>query len=170
MARLSKVALALDRDGEVAQHDEKLGVLPPDFALDKTLTQLNALREVDADKSVVVTSIATRTKAKNIPGDWAGPATKLMAEQVYPALDRQIAQVKEMRAKATHDAGVWKLPKGDSYYADSLIAYTTSTMQPAEIHGLGLKVVADYTARIDHDMNKLGLKGGSVGKRPAPDV
>ncbi|HEY2069952.1 MAG TPA: DUF885 family protein [Rhizomicrobium sp.] len=165
IARLSKVALALDRDGEVAAHDEKLGVLPPDFALDKTLIQLNALRTVDADKSVVVTSIATRTKAKNIPGDWAGSATKLMTEQVYPALDRQIAQVKEMRSKATHDAGVWKLPKGDSYYADSLIAYTTSTMHPVEIHKLGLKVVADYTARIDRDMNKLGLKGGSVGKR-----
>ncbi|HXM00550.1 MAG TPA: DUF885 family protein [Rhizomicrobium sp.] len=165
IARLSEVGLALDRDIEVSRHDAGLGVMPPDFALDKALDQLNAIRKTAPDQSVMVTSIARRTKEKNIAGDYAGPALKIVNEQVYPALDRTIAWVKELRAKTTHDAGVWKLPKGDQYYADSLISWTTSTMSPEEIHKTGLAVVADYQARIDADMKKLGLTKGTVGER-----
>ena len=29
--------------------------------------------------------------------------------------------MKSLQPKATHDAGVWKLPKGQEYYRDSLI-------------------------------------------------
>jgi uncharacterized protein (DUF885 family) len=165
IARLDLVGLALDRDSEVARHDVTLGVIPPDFALDKTLTQLNALRATPVDTSVMVTSIARRAKEKNVPGDYAARASKIVTDKVYPALDRQIALVREMRAKATHDAGVWKLPQGDTYYADSLTFWTTSDMSPSQIHQTGLDVVHDYAARIDAVMNENGLKGGSVGER-----
>jgi len=165
IARLDKVALALDRDSEVARHDVALGVIPPDFALDKTLTQLNTLRATPVDKSVMVTSIARRAKEKNVPGDYAAKAAGIVSGKIYPALDRQIALVHEMRAKSTHDAGVWKLPKGDAYYADSLIFWTTSDMSPAQIHQKGLDVVADYGARIDTVMKQHGLSGGTVGER-----
>ncbi|MBS0277585.1 MAG: DUF885 family protein, partial [Proteobacteria bacterium] len=52
LQRLDGVGTALDRDSEVARHDVALGVIPPDFALDKALTQMAALRNVDAGKSV----------------------------------------------------------------------------------------------------------------------
>jgi uncharacterized protein (DUF885 family) len=165
MARLDEVALALDRDVEVARHDVALGVIPPDFALDKVLTQLDVMRSTPAEKSVMVESITRRTKEKNIPGDWNAQAIKLVTEKVYPALDRHIAFVKEMRAKATHDAGVWKLPNGIQYYADSVTFWTTSSMSPEEIHKTGLAVVADYTARIDAVMKQNGLTQGTVGER-----
>ncbi|HTT81866.1 MAG TPA: DUF885 family protein [Rhizomicrobium sp.] len=165
LSRLGQVGKMLDNDSEVARHDVALGVVPPDFALDKTLTQLRALRTVEADKSVVVQSLSRRAKEKNIPGDFGAQATKIVAQSVYPALDRQIALVESMRAKATHDAGVWKLPNGDQYYADSVLFWTTSTMSPADIHATGLQVVADYTARIDAQMKSLGLTAGTVGER-----
>jgi uncharacterized protein (DUF885 family) len=165
ISRLDKAGLALDRDSEVTRHDVALGVTPPDFVLDKTLTQLNALRGVDAGKAVVVQSLVARAKAKNIPGDWEARATKIVAESIYPALDRQIALVKDMRSKAVHDAGVWRLPNGLQYYADSVTNWTTTNMSPEEIHKTGLDVVADYTARIDADMKKLGLTQGTVGER-----
>ena len=165
LERLDGVALALDRDNEVARHDVALGVIPPDFALDKALTQMNALRGVDAGKSVMVEALVSKTKAANIPGDWEARATKIVTDKVYPALDRQIALAKDMRSKAVHDAGVWRLPQGDAYYADSVVAATTTNMSPEEIHKTGLEVVADYTARIDADMKKLGLTKGTVGER-----
>ncbi|HEY2444580.1 MAG TPA: DUF885 family protein, partial [Rhizomicrobium sp.] len=121
LSRLEKVSTLLDNDSEVARHDSALGVVPPDFALDKTLTQLKTLREVDADKSVVAQSLARRTKEKNLAGDYGAQAAKIVAQSVYPALDRQIALVKDMRTRATHDAGVWKLPNGGQYYADSVL-------------------------------------------------
>jgi uncharacterized protein (DUF885 family) len=165
IARLDKVALAFDRDSEVARHDMALGVIPPDFALDKTLTQLGRLRATPVDTSVMVTSVARRAKEKNVPGDYAAKAAKIVSGKIYPALDRQIALVREMRAKSTHDAGVWKLPNGDAYYADSLIFWTTSDMSPAQIHQKGLDVVADYGARIDTVMKQHGLSSGTVGER-----
>ncbi|MGH6873022.1 MAG: DUF885 domain-containing protein [Rhizomicrobium sp.] len=165
IARLSECSLALDRDSEVTRHDVALGVLPPDFALDKTITQMSALRKPAAAESVMVTSLAKRAKARNIAGDWAANATRIVSDKIYPALDRQIALVKELRAKATHDAGVWKLPNGAQYYKDCILFWTTSTQAPAEIHQMGLDVVADYTSRIDADMKKLGLTRGTVGQR-----
>ena len=88
-----------------------------------------------------------------------------MSEKVYPALDRQIALVKEMRAKAVHDAGVWRCRRAMQYYADSVDRGDDHEHEPEEIHKTGLEVVADYTARIDADMKKLGLTKGTVGER-----
>src|ERR1700761_4450272 len=165
MSRLEAVSVLLDNDSDAVRHDVGLGVTPPDFALDKALTQLTALRGVDAGKSTMVDAIASKTKAKNIPGDWEARATKVVAEKIYPALDRQIALLKDLRAKAVHDAGVWRLPQGNQYYADSLRQATTTNFTPEEVHKTGLAVVADYTARIDADMKKLGLTKGTVGER-----
>ncbi|HEY3777372.1 MAG TPA: DUF885 family protein [Rhizomicrobium sp.] len=165
LSRLSQVYSLLDNDSEVARHDVARGVIPPDFALDKTLTQLKTLRAVDPGKSVMAQSLGRRANEKNIRGDYGVRAAKIVAQSVYPALDRQIALVQEMRSKANHDAGVWKLPNGGQYYADSVLFWTTSTMSPADIHATGQKVVADYTARIDSEMKKAGLNGGTVGER-----
>jgi len=165
LSRLSQVEELLDNDSQVATHDVALGFIPPDFALGKTLAQLKTLRAVAPEKAAVVQSLARRTKENNIAGDFGAQATKIVNESVYPALDRQIALVESMRRKATHDAGVWKLPKGDQYYADSVLFWTTSNMNPADIHATGMKVVADYTARIDGQMKILGLTEGTVGQR-----
>lgn len=165
LSRLSKVSELLDNDSEVARHDVALGVVPPDFALAKTLTQLKTLRAVSPDNSVMAQSLARRAKDKNIPEAYGARAAKLVSQWVYPALDRQIALIQEMRGEANHDAGVWKLPNGGQYYADSVLFWTTSTMSPGEIHDTGLRVVGDYTTRIDAEMKKLGLNGGTVGQR-----
>ena len=108
----------MDQECEVVRHDMALGTIPPDFALAKTLEQMTKFRATAAEQSVMVTSVAPRPpRRRAIAGDYAGDATKIVVGQVYPALDRQIALVKDMQAHATHDAGVWKLKDGDSYYA-----------------------------------------------------
>src|SRR5262249_7282186 len=128
---------------------------------------LTKMRQPEPSQSGMVGSIDRRTKAKNIAGDWAAQATKIVASQVYPAVDRQIAAFKEMRPRAVHDAGVWRLPKGDQYYVDSLATWATTDKTPAEIHQIGLDVVADHTAKIDTLMKANGLKDGTVGQRLA---
>src|SRR5205823_2650542 len=102
---------------------------------------------------------------KAIPGDWGAMAAKVVADDVYPALDRQIALLKEMRARSTHDGGVWKLPNGEQYYADCVQFWTTTTMPPAEIRRTGLEVLAQLSAGCDAQMKKLGMTQGSVGER-----
>ncbi len=119
LSRLEGFAAALDQDTEVARHDTGLGVIPPDFALSGALAQLNDLRSTAPEKSVLATSVGSRAKEKNIPGDYNADAAKIVAEKIYPALDRQIAFLRQLQPRASHDAGVWKLPDGDPYYAGS---------------------------------------------------
>jgi uncharacterized protein (DUF885 family) len=165
LSRLEQFALRLDEEADVARHDVALGVVPPDFALVKTLIQMNALRGQPAESATMTESVARRTKEKNIPGDYAGPAAKILTDKVYPALDRQIALITGMQKKATHDAGVWKLPDGEAYYSDSVLTWTTSAMSPADIHKTGLDIIKDHSAQIDALMRKQGMTQGTVGER-----
>jgi uncharacterized protein (DUF885 family) len=163
--RLNGWATMLDQEREVAEHDVAQGITPPDFVLSRALEQMEKLRGVEAGKSPMVDSVSRRAKEKNISGDYAGTATRLLSQRVYPALDRQIAFLKSLQPKAVHDAGVWRLPDGDAYYAASLEASTTSSLKPEEVHQLGLDVVKDHTAKIDEIMKANGLTKGTVGER-----
>ena len=87
----------MDQEIEMVRHDMALGVIPPDFALAKTLLQMNQLRAPAPEKSTLTDSLARRAEDKHLAGDYAGMAAKLVKDKVYPALDRQIALVKEMQ-------------------------------------------------------------------------
>jgi len=112
-----------------------------------------------------VGSIARRTGEKKIAGDWQARAERIVNARVFPALDRQIAQVKAMRAVANSDGGVWRLKDGEAYYADALAAATTTSMTPDEVHRVGLAQVAELTGRLDTILKVDGMSKGSVGER-----
>jgi uncharacterized protein (DUF885 family) len=165
LARLDGFGGMLDQESEVVRHDAGLGVIPPDFAIASALKQMKALRAYAPDKSVLTHSLVRRTGDKHIDGDWGTKAAALVSGKVYPALDRQIALMEDLAKKATHDAGVWKLPDGDAFYAMALESQTTTKMSPAEVHKLGLDVVAECTAASDTIMQAGGLTKGTVGER-----
>jgi uncharacterized protein (DUF885 family) len=165
IARLAGFATLLGQEVEVARHDLAMGVTPPDFALAKALIQMRALRAPPPEESSLTASVVRRTKEKKIPGDYAQQASRVVKDQIYPALERQIAIVTEMQKRATHDAGVWRLPEGEAYYAASLVNWATTSKKPVEIHQLGLELVKDHTARIDTLLRKLGMTQGTVGER-----
>lgn len=165
LARLDGFSRVLHEEIEVARRDAAQGVIPPDFIIDKTLIQLKTMVANGADKSPLVESIARRTKEKGIDGDYAGMAAKIYEEMVRPALARQQALMEEWRPKAVHDAGCWRLPKGDEYYAVSLKNYTTSNISPEEIHQTGLDLCKSLGAEADKLMKKAGYTKGTVGER-----
>ncbi len=165
MARMEAFGRVLDQEVEVGRRDASLGVIPADFTIDKALVQFKAMLGVAPDAAPLVTSVARRTKEKGIEGDYAGEAAKLYAEKVRPALERQAALLTEWRAKAVHDAGVWRLPKGEEYYRTALESYTTSRITPAEVHQTGLDMVASLGAQADKLMRKAGYTSGTVGER-----
>ena len=166
LARLDAFAKVLDDNTERMKHDAALGVAPPDFVLDLALAQM-AVTRAPADKNLLVTSIARRTAAKNIAGDWAGRATAIYDDKVAPALDRQIAETRRLRKTATHDAGVWRLPQGDAFYAAALKSTTTTSLKPDEVHKLGLDQSVEIAARLDAELKKQGMSQGAIGQRVA---
>ena len=139
------------------------GVIAPDFILDKTLAQIRIARGGKISDWMVVASLAKR--AGQIKGDFGARAERIAADSIAPALDRQMAELEAHRARAQHDAGVWKLPEGDAYYAWALQAATTTRMTPAEIHDRGREELAALQSEMDTILKGEGLSRGTVGER-----
>ncbi len=169
LARIGGFARLMDQELAVFQHDASLGVVPPDFIIDKTLAQMDALLSAAPETSVIVTSITRRATAANLPAQAAYPARALSGYKamVLPALQRQADALRAARTHAVHDAGVARLPKGADFYRLGLKSYTTSSMPPAEIHKTGLDLVTSLSADLDTALQKQGMKDGSVGQRLA---
>lgn len=167
LARLAAFPAALDASTAQQREDAGRGVFAPDYLLDTTLKQLRALRDQPAAQTQLVQSLARRTSDKGIAGSWQQTAEKIVQEQVFPALDRQIGLVTDLRARAVHDAGVWRLPDGEAYYQGAIEASTTTKLTADEVHRIGLEQVAALEAELDVILRGEGLTRGTAGERLA---
>jgi len=165
MARLEQVGAALDQESDQVKDAAGRGVVLPDFMLATALKQGQELRAQDAAATRLVGSLVERAKAKGIEGDWQARAAAIVAEKVFPALERQIAVLKSLQPQATHDAGVWKFPDGADYYRWGLKYNTTTNRTPAEIHETGLDQGAQIDAQMDVILKSQGYTQGTVGER-----
>jgi uncharacterized protein (DUF885 family) len=163
LARLEAYAGQLDGETGRLKAAAAQNVIAPDFLLDKTLAQIKIARGGKIPDWSLVQSLARRTK--NMSGDYAAKATKIATDKIAPALDRQIAELESHRKRATGDAGVWKLPRGDEYYAWALRAATTTQMTPEQIHTMGQEELRVLQSEMDGILKKQGLTQGTVGER-----
>jgi uncharacterized protein (DUF885 family) len=163
LARLESFAVQLDGETGRLNAATAAGAIPPAFLLDKAMMQMRQSLDGARKGGGLVESIERRTKA--IPGDWASRARAIAAQQIAPALARQLAVLREQRRWATMDAGMWARPNGEAYYRWALKASTTTTMTPDEIHQLGIDTLARLHGEMDVILKKLGLTQGTVGKR-----
>ena len=165
LARVSAFARQLNEETAHIRADAGRGVVPPDFIAATTLGQLQGFRATPAGQQRLVTSLASRAQKAGIAGDWTARCTKLVESEVYPALDRQIAAFSAATARASHTAGLQRLPHGDAFYAWALRLGTTTTQSPAEVHKIGLEQNRAIQDRIDGLLKKQGLTQGTVGER-----
>jgi uncharacterized protein (DUF885 family) len=167
LARLSNFAQVLKDETDRARGDGEAGVIPPDFIIEKGLQKMRTLRSTAVEHTTLVASLARRTEAKGIAGDWAARAAALVSGPIWSALDQQIGLLRRWRPAARGEAGVWRLPKGDEYYSFAAHYQTTSEMIPDDIHRLGLELVGELSGAADRLFRQEGLTHGSVGERMA---
>jgi uncharacterized protein (DUF885 family) len=167
LSRLRQFAAVLDNDTAEQRAQAARGYLAPAWSIDLTLGQMRKLRDVAPDKSTMAESIVKRTAGKNIAGDWGRRATDIVAKNVYPALDRQIAAMEKLKPTTKPGDGAWRLPNGDTIYAEALRQATTTNFSPDEVHRMGLSQVAEISAQIDAILKSQGYTQGSVGERLA---
>jgi uncharacterized protein (DUF885 family) len=165
LSRLHDFVRAMDEDLARQKADVAMGAIPAQFICDLAIGQMKALRGQPAANTEMVTTLDKKAGAANVPGDWGARATKIVEAEVFPALDRQIAAMQAVRARAQPNAAAWSLPNGEAYYADCVKASTTTNYTPAEVHKLGLDQVADLSARLDVILKKQGLTQGTVSAR-----
>ena len=167
IARLNAIPRSMDQELERMRHDAGVGVVPPDFVIDKTLIQMKAFLDTPTDRATLVASLVRRAKAAGLTADYGSRASDIYTRQIVPALTRQADYFKSARAKAVHTAGVARLPKGGDYYALSLKSYTTSSMSPSQIHQTGLQLVGELSSGIDTLLRAQNFTAGTVGERLA---
>ena len=165
LSRLNAFPGALDGETERLKAAGAKGLIAPAFLIDKAVTQMEASLADAREGGGLVESLAKRTREQNIAGNWGPRAETITRGAVVPALERQLAEMKAQRARATMDAGMWARPGGDEWYAWGLRASTTTRMTPDEIHAMGRDELAELHGRMDPILKKLGYTQGSVGDR-----
>ena len=165
LARLHGLAGQINAESDRVRADAGKGVIAPDFILSNALGQMGGLLATNAAKSQFVRSVADRVKAKGIAGDYGGMATKIVETQIYPAVQKQRDLLASLATKAGHDAGVWRLPDGETYYAWLLKQGTNTELSAEQIHRTGLEQNRAIAARMDGILQANGITQGSVGER-----
>ena len=165
LARLEAFPAVLDGETERLRIDRGKGVVAPDFLIDKAIRALALSHQGPPEGWQIVSALARRGAA--IPGDHAGQAARIAAERIGPALDRQAAELARHRARADSRPSVFKLPKGEAYYAWALRAGTTTRMTPDEVHSMGREQLRDLEGQMEPILARLGYTQGEVGVRLA---
>jgi uncharacterized protein (DUF885 family) len=163
LARLQSYARQLDGELGRMQAARGLGLGPPAFLIDKALEQLSLSAKNAHQGGSLVQSLERRTK--KIPGNWAERARTIAAQEVAPALERQIRELQAERGSATNDAGIWARPRGEEFYRWALEASTTTKMSPDEVHEMGRSELQRLHGQMDPLLKQIGYSQGTVGKR-----
>lgn len=161
VARVSELPKILAAETDRLKFNRGMGLVPPDFLLDKTIAQMEAaIRGAEE-------SYAGPLEASEFGGnDVALRAVKtIIAQGIQPTLAAQLEEIKAQRAIANSHAGMWAQPRGDEYYAWAVSASTTTALTPDEIHEQGLEELAELHGQMDVILKELGYTQGSVGAR-----
>jgi uncharacterized protein (DUF885 family) len=163
LARLQSYAKQLDGELGRMQADRGAGLVPPAFLIDKALGQMSLSAKNARAGGTLVDSIARR--GKDIAGNWAERAQAITAQEIAPALERQLRELQAQREVATIDAGIWARPHGEDFYRWALKASTTTNMSPDEVHEMGQSELQRLHAQMDAILKEIGYAQGTVGER-----
>lgn len=167
LSRLNSYAGALDEANGKMEYDRTLGVVPPDFVIDRTMANLTASVAVPAAANTLVTRLRQKLDEAAIEraAEYVEQATTLVEEQVYPATRRLIEALAGLRPLAGHEAGVGRLPNGEAFYRAMITHMTDTTLSAGEIHAVGLVEVDRIHAEMDELLRTIGHTEGTVGAR-----
>lgn len=164
LGRLNEVSAVLDGETDRIAEARSMGVVPPDFLLDKTIAQMEAnIADVANNGGAYVSPLL---ESELPAATTASRQAVQMAEgRVLPALQRQLAELRVQRGLARSDAGMWAQPGGDEWYSWATSASTTTSLSPDEIHQQGLDELDELHGRMDPILREIGYTKGSVGER-----
>ena len=171
LTRLALVPSVVDAGLAEARGQVAAGVVAPRFILQRTIEQIDGFLKDSARTNVFVSTFEPRVAALGeeiLPADRAtfvAAAERTAADAVLPAYRRIRDFLAELLPKASDDAGVWRLPGGEAFYAHSLRRFTTTNLTADEIHTIGLKEVARLESEMDAILKQLGYSNGTVNAR-----
>jgi uncharacterized protein (DUF885 family) len=170
IARLKDLPRALDAAAATIAADAAVGVLPPRFAVEGIIRNIEGFISEDAAANPLAKTLSQKLDAAGISADdraiLVSEAVDVVSADIYPAFARLANSYKDRLPQAGEDAGVWRLgAQGEEWYALALAAYGAGTKTGDDVHEIGLAEVARITGEMDALLKKVGLKDGTVGAR-----
>jgi uncharacterized protein (DUF885 family) len=168
LIRVSKLGAALDQviDGLAVRREA--GNVPPRFVLGRVRAETQAFIQPPVEDHVLVSHFeSSLVELQGLDdarrAELVDELRELVSNSVYPAYSRLDKALAELEGVATDDAGVWKFPDGEAYYAWLLRRHTSTNLSPDEIHALGLAEVARIQAQIRAILADQGIETDDVG-------
>ena len=154
LKRLNRLPTFIDQAITNMREGMRLAVVMPRPLIESALPSLRAMTEKNIEKSVFYSAV------KNMPASFS-PADQKRLQLAYgsaieqrlqPAMAKLVKFMEtEYLPRCRSSGGIDALPNGKNWYAFNVRSQTTTTMNPEEIHALGLKEVA----RIRGEMEKI---------------
>jgi uncharacterized protein (DUF885 family) len=156
VARLNAFPLKMEQMAAQIEARQLRGIVPPKFAVDKTLAQLDAFIGQSGEQNPLYIGFADKLgKVSDNKIDAAKKnAFKLDAKAaidraVIPAFQLLQRRFVALQKVATKNDGAWSLPDGAAYYQYAIEAHTTTAMSAEALHELGRSDVARIGAEMD---------------------
>ncbi|MCX6101160.1 MAG: DUF885 family protein, partial [Candidatus Bipolaricaulota bacterium] len=129
LSRLAQIPARFDELVVRLEQSEPARALPPRFLLERAADEIEAIGRGPAGASRFFTRFAEGLDTIADIGSDArhallAAAARSISDVVGPAYLGLAEKVRAFAARATDDAGVWKEPDGEAYYAHLLKAYT----------------------------------------------
>jgi len=131
----------VNQDTNQLAGDAARGVIPPDFLIDATIPALE-------------------TAAQRVRGA-GGEDAAFLAD----ALTNQAEALRTLRTRAGLEPGVWRLPEGEDFYAQTLQFQLGARTDAREAHARALERCREMHAEADALLRGEGLTSGDVGER-----
>ena len=166
--RLGALPAKLDQALEGLKVREQKQITPPRFVVEKVLKEMTDFVGKVPAENILATSFKQRVAkidklTEQQRADFQNRVEAEIGAKVYPAYQKLIGYFSELLPKTTTDDGVWKLPEGEAFYAHMLRQNTTTTLNPVEIHALGVAEVARIEAEMRAILDTNGFAGQSIG-------
>ena len=169
ISRLSQVERQVDQLLEGLKLREEAGVIPPDFIISMARSNLRdylGLRSNNPDtiepRQLPVFYVFNES-IDNIPElsldermAFREFALQEIESSFIPGYIKIIDYLEYLEPIATSDAGVWKFPNGEEYYAYMLRQETSTNLTPDEIHEIGLAEVERIKDEMRNVFDELG--------------
>ena len=155
----------LEKVLENTRESARRGIRPPKFVYGHVIsTSRNIIGGFPFEKSDELNLVYDDFNKKIFELSLPNEVSENLRKQVQDALQGSfkpayISLINEMltqQKQTTEDDGVWKLPKGNKYYASRLKTMTTTELSAKEIHQIGL----DEVDRIHEEMRVIMSKVG----------
>jgi uncharacterized protein (DUF885 family) len=164
LSRLGNIPTRLNQTKERIDIQEKKGIRPPIFIIDRTIASMEDFKRPEPKENVLYIDFKNKlTGLKDLDSVTSErlcqQAESTIKEKIYPAYEEFINRLKLSAPEADSLPGVWKLPDGDIYYQYCLKFNVTSSLTPEQVYQLGQKEVKLLQDKGKVLLDSLGIKG-----------